>query len=639
MNKGQKGGLISEFVNPEGITVKRFVAAQKSFWEFCKLMNPKFFRDDRAYQRELCDVLQGIFEGTLINPATKEPYRKIMINLPPRHGKSYIATLFTQWIMGRNKETRCITVSYNDILAGRFARTVRDGIDATKIDDRFTIFRDVFPSTRIKQGDASMQMWSLEGQYFSYLGAGFGGTITGVGCSIGIIDDPIKSDKEAFNTRILEEQWSWYGDTFLSRIEAEEGREGIQIAIMTRWSTQDLCGRLLASEDADEWFVFKRRACLDEAKQLMLCPSILSYKSYIKRRRNSIYMETQPRKETKALPKGIGWVRYQKCMGQAHGNPEHAAYIARKMYDDPGLIREIKALSVTNPTGGGFLVPEMYADEVIPLLYAQAVVTKLGATVVPMPNGNLRIPRLNSGSVASYTGELRPIKTTKPSFDQVVLNAKKLTAKIAISNDLLRSNSYKADSMILNDAVRQMALAMDKAALMGKGSEYEPLGLLNMKGVPRITLAAMPDEKTTGQLLAELIRNNADTAKLGWAFGANVLEAFYNITNQLGLYIYRPQMDEEKLNGHTFAISTQLTADDTANRKASLVLGNWAEFMIGEQLQMESEFFKEGSITDEEGRAISALDNDMTILRIISTHDFGVRHEKSFVIADEVHTK
>lgn len=116
-----------------------------------------------------------------------------------------------------------------------------------------------------------MQLWSLEGQFFNYLAAGFGGTITGVGCNIGIIDDPIKNDKEAFNDRVLEEQWSWYTDTFLSRIE--EG--GLQIVNMTRWSTKDLCGRLLSSDDGDEWYVFCRQA-YDEATGMMLCEELLS---------------------------------------------------------------------------------------------------------------------------------------------------------------------------------------------------------------------------------------------------------------------------------------------------------------------------------------------------------------------------
>jgi predicted phage terminase large subunit-like protein len=127
--------------------------------------------------------------------------------------------MFTQWALGKNKKNKIITVSYNDTLAIRFSTVVRDGIDATKIDQSLFIFSDIFPDVRIKEGDAAKQIWSLEDSYFSYLGAGFGGTITGIGCSIGIIDDPIKSDKEALNEVHLEKQWSWYTDTFLSRIE------------------------------------------------------------------------------------------------------------------------------------------------------------------------------------------------------------------------------------------------------------------------------------------------------------------------------------------------------------------------------------------------------------------------------------
>ncbi|MDL2258871.1 hypothetical protein LJC42_06960 [Eubacteriales bacterium OttesenSCG-928-K08] len=170
---------IRELINPEGITSKNIIAAQKSFWNYSKLMNSKFFCDDRAYLRELGDTLQGVFEGTIINPNTQEPYKKLMINLPPRHGKSYSVTLFNQWMLGRNNDTRIISVSYNETLSNRFARQVRDGIDATKLENSRMIFSDVFPTTQIKHGDASVQTWSLAGQFFNFLATGFGGTMTG----------------------------------------------------------------------------------------------------------------------------------------------------------------------------------------------------------------------------------------------------------------------------------------------------------------------------------------------------------------------------------------------------------------------------------------------------------------------------
>ena len=120
--------------------------------------------------------------------------------------------------------------------------------------------------------------WKIN--FFNYLGTGFGGTITGIGCNIGIIDDPIKNDKEAFNDNVLENHYSWYTDTFLSRIE----ENGIQIIVMTRWSTKDLCGRILAAE-SDEWYVLGQKACISEEKKEMLCSEIFSFISYLKKKK------------------------------------------------------------------------------------------------------------------------------------------------------------------------------------------------------------------------------------------------------------------------------------------------------------------------------------------------------------------
>ena len=276
-----KDDILKQLLAPDGVVDEVPQLARKFFWRYCQYINPRFFSDDKDYIRDLCDALQGIFEGTLINPVTGRPYKKIMINMPPRHGKSYTLTLFCQWALGRENETRIISVSYNDILAGRFARTVRDGIDATTIDTSYKVFADVFPVTKIKHGDASYQLWSLEGQHFNYLATGFGGTITGIGCNIGIIDDPIKNNEEAFNDAALDAQWDWYANTFLSRVEAG----GIEVIVMTRWSTRDLCGRILDSEDADAWFVYERQACTDEDAGTMLCSNILSFEEYQRRRK------------------------------------------------------------------------------------------------------------------------------------------------------------------------------------------------------------------------------------------------------------------------------------------------------------------------------------------------------------------
>lgn len=264
--------------------------SKRSFWDFEQTIYPKFFKDDRHHLKQIAETFQALYEGRIIKlPPCKEweivdsleglsgyiTCKKIILNIPPRHGKSFTATNFAKWLLGKNNENRIITVSYNETLSGRFAKAVRDGIDEENLEHKKMMFCDVFPETKIKKGDGAYQLWSLDGQFFNYLATSPTATITGVGCNIGIIDDIIKDKKEAYNDRVLEGHWDWYTNTYLSRLE--EG--AVQIVIMTRWSTKDLCGRLL-DEEPGQWYELKMKA-YDEINDEMLCPSLLSHKTYL----------------------------------------------------------------------------------------------------------------------------------------------------------------------------------------------------------------------------------------------------------------------------------------------------------------------------------------------------------------------
>ncbi len=262
----KKQGILEEIVGAGG-----FSDARDSFWAYCRAVNPRFFREDRRHLRRLTEALQALLERRLAGP-DGQSCRKLIVNLPPRMGKSYTLSLFNQWALGRNPEERIISVSYNEILAARFSRAVRNGIAATRVGEGSCIFSDVFPGVRLKKGDAAANLWALEGQPMSFLAAGFGGTITGVGCSIGIIDDPVKNHLEAMNEAALEAQFAWYNDTFFSRLE--EG--AIQIVVMTRWASGDLAGRLTAREP-EGWHVICLPACLNEETREMLCPELISW--------------------------------------------------------------------------------------------------------------------------------------------------------------------------------------------------------------------------------------------------------------------------------------------------------------------------------------------------------------------------
>ncbi len=170
-----------------------------------------------------------------------------------------------------------MTGSYNETLSKTFARSVRNGISERKGDKDVLVYSDIFPGTRIQRGQASASMWSLEdSSTASYLATSPGGTATGFGASLIIIDDLIKNAEEAFNEPLLDKQWSWFTDTMLSRLE--EG--GKIIIIMTRWASGDLAGRSI-KHFAGLGVPCRQvvmRAVQDDGS--MLCEDVLSRESY-----------------------------------------------------------------------------------------------------------------------------------------------------------------------------------------------------------------------------------------------------------------------------------------------------------------------------------------------------------------------
>lgn len=306
------------------ILIKRELRLRKSrdsFWEFCRTQDPDLYSEDKWHLHLDCVILQALYEKKLTKKFFKDAvvriapeffyetinwgrlkdtelnedgevipkvYDRLIQNLPPRHGKSRTLVLFCEWCMGKNQKNRVITCSYGDDLAMSFSRFVRDGIMQEKTYPTEICFNDIFPSCVVKHGDSSYQKWALEGQFFNYKGAGVNGAITGMGCNIAIVDDPVKDASEAVNTDALKKIWDWYTGTFMSR--REEG--GIEIVNMTRWATHDVCGELLSGEEADEWLIYSVEAMyeletgeVDEEgkpvmKKTMIAPKMLSLKRY-----------------------------------------------------------------------------------------------------------------------------------------------------------------------------------------------------------------------------------------------------------------------------------------------------------------------------------------------------------------------
>jgi len=241
-------------------------AGRRDFWSFCQLRAPKFYKRERAYLVALCKTLQELVESPTMH--------RLIINMPPRHGKTRTVTNLCQWFLGRYHDKAIMTASYNETLSSRMAKAVRDGIAEKKASPERLVYSDYFPTARIKEGDGASQLWALEGSHFSFLATSPGGTATGMGAHLLIIDDLVKNAYEAFNERILEEHWDWYTSTILSRLE----KGAKQIIIQTRWSMRDLTARLL-EQDPGKWHVVSMPA-YNETTGEMLAPDILTLEDY-----------------------------------------------------------------------------------------------------------------------------------------------------------------------------------------------------------------------------------------------------------------------------------------------------------------------------------------------------------------------
>ena len=181
---------------------------------------------------------------------------RIMIFMPPRHGKSDMATQkFPSWVLGKNPLIPIMVSSYSDELATDFGYRTRDIMKTPE-------YQCMYP-TRLRADAKAKGKWQTE-EGGGYTAVGVGGSLTGRGFKIGIIDDPFKNREEADSPVVRNSRYSWFQSTFSTR---EEGNSMV-IFILTRWHEDDLAGRVLKEsaeakkngEAYDEWDVIEYKA-------------------------------------------------------------------------------------------------------------------------------------------------------------------------------------------------------------------------------------------------------------------------------------------------------------------------------------------------------------------------------------------
>lgn len=235
----------------------RIKEAEESFLGFIKLMRPDWILQD--FHLLLIDILDRLEKGTLTHPETGAPVRRVLINMPPRHGKSQLTTvMFTVYYMARKPTREVISTSYGDQLVQTFGRTIKDIVSDNLV-------RQVFPDFQMSDQWTAVDYWKTT-MGGVYVAASMHGSVVGKGANLLLWDDPFKSRAEAESPTQRNRVWDSYVGSLHTRKQPElDGTPPIEIGILTRWHPDDIAGRIMETEEFKngEWMVVSFPAIID----------------------------------------------------------------------------------------------------------------------------------------------------------------------------------------------------------------------------------------------------------------------------------------------------------------------------------------------------------------------------------------
>ena len=254
---GQREHLIQ--ISDEYRSAIRRERGQANFMEFVRTMWPNFVSG--RHHEIMANAFERVAKGEL---------KRLIINMPPRHTKSEFASyLLPAWFLGKFPHKKIIQSSNTAELAVGFGRKVRNLVDGES-------YAKVFPNVALRHDSKAAGRWSTNGNG-EYFAIGVGGTVTGKGADLLIIDDP-HSEQEAklaeTDPTVFDSVYEWYTSGPRQRLQPG----GAIVIVMTRWSKRDLTGRVLkdsAQRGGDEWELIEFPAILPSDKPLW--PEFWSY--------------------------------------------------------------------------------------------------------------------------------------------------------------------------------------------------------------------------------------------------------------------------------------------------------------------------------------------------------------------------
>lgn len=285
-----------------------------------------------------------------------------------------------------------------------------------------------------------------------------------------------------------------------------------------------------------------------------------------------------------------------------------------------------KAASFGVDATGGFMAPVEVSTRFIEKLLPQSIAAQLGVNIEQVGNAGMLVINRETGTAsAQWVGEMLTATKQDVKLGQMNLTPKAVSAKGDISNLLQLLGGGAAESRFVRSASRQMALAWDRAVLIGANSTLGPVGIANTPGIQTSSGASLTYDKLL-DFDDKLMQANAFFGRLGWAMTVSKyteVRKLKDTSNQPLVWRSVTEAGRKELLGHPIETTTQMgtTGAGTIIRGAFDTAGLYQWF--------GGIMIKRSDVSD------TAMDNDLTRVSLRAYCDVGVDQPSAFVVSND----
>ncbi len=331
--------------------------------------------------------------------------------------------------------------------------------------------------------------------------------------------------------------------------------------------------------------------------------------------------------------KGAKIARMVMAIGQTGGKDGRAA--AAYAMDNFGDAEVAAALDTGVAASGGTLVPKAFMADYIELLRPQSVVRNRVNNVLPLPNGNLSIPKITGGSMSYYVGENQDATISEPTTGDLELKAKKLITMVPTSNEMLAYSGVSGgvESLIINDMTAGNGARQDVAFIRGDGANDTPTGLTHLASSANSIVAvdsAAPSVQEVATDLGKLelgLRNaNVKMVNCGWLLSPITYMYLSKMRDGSGNKVY-PEMSQGMLGMYPYDVTNNIPSNLGGGTETEIVFVDYNDIVIGDSLDLTISVSEEATYKDAGGNLVSAFSRDQTLIRLVTAHDIGARHD------------